>query len=160
VANDNLERVRADIERTGWHAVLVASGKDEEWKPPFAYSVGISSQKNLPELSIFGLPSAVSYKILQSARRELLKNGKIRKGAVIKNVLEDGYLIKVGGYVAYDSVNEYFGVAIDYYSTKKIKIAVLLWPDSSGDINMSGGNENPQYEAFQLLDISRPTDTL
>src|SRR2546426_10951643 len=51
-------RIAADIEKFGWHAVLVGGGDDA---PPFAYTIGLQTTHHHPEILLFGLNADLQF---------------------------------------------------------------------------------------------------
>jgi len=146
-----LKRMRSDIKKYGWHIVSVVSEVGTEWKPPFAYTIGLSIDRKIPELAIFGLPPEISSIILRSVREAIDSGLRIVKDKAIPDILENGFVIRVGGYSRKEHFDEYFGAAQQYFNGTGFRVAVLLWPDASGRINSDGGDSNVQFEAFELI---------
>ncbi|MCP4381393.1 MAG: DUF4262 domain-containing protein [Hyphomicrobiales bacterium] len=76
-ANEQEKRFLEDIERHGWHAMLVV-GDDEG--PSFAYSTGIFERTGRPEIIVFGLQTEVGNFVVNEYARRAIAGEPIETG--------------------------------------------------------------------------------
>lgn len=80
-------KVLDDVAKYGWHMITVP---DEDERPGFTYTIGLFKSFGHPELIVFGLPSAVMPRILNTATA-LIKDGHVfEDGGQTGDILE-GY---------------------------------------------------------------------
>ena len=133
-----LERARADIEKFGWHLVMVP-GADN--KPGFVYTLGLWENYGHPEVIVFGSgpnPKGFAFALKKLAERvvagESFKDGTISKKAfrdhdgAVKNVLP-----------IYR--HSYFGIAGRHYGNFSFPSVQLFWPDAKGLFMWQSGFE-------------------
>lgn len=114
-------KVREIIDRVGW----MVQGVFGEGEPPFAYTVGLT-EKQMPELYIFGLPPEVAARTLNDAAQQMLDRGEpFVDDEVVEKVLTIPLVARAA------SSLEDVGVARRFYG-HDIDLVQLVWPDPEG----------------------------
>lgn len=119
-------RIAANIEKYGWHALLV--GGDDEG-PPFAYTIGLQTTYRHPEILLFGLNADLKFMHgTLTIMADQIANGK-------RFAVGNQYADIVGDYLctfvdipaaAYD---EYLGTAQGYHRGNWFNAVQCVWPD-------------------------------
>jgi hypothetical protein len=112
-----------------WRCISVAPETDEQFE--FSYAVGVRRNLHHPELSIFGLPSAIAVKVLGNVVARIRDGAKLQEGQEIVDALQDGFSLKVAGLASPDSHDEYFGEGMRQ-AGDDVPVLVLLWSDKRG----------------------------
>lgn len=126
--DDPKTKIQADVQRHGWHVVMVAEGGPGE--PPFAYTIGLQTTCAHPEFIIIGLPHDVSHPVLNELGRRIQSGDRFVAGDTIDELLE-------GCKCRMDTVealwlSEYVGQALQFYDSPSVGYLQCLWPDRVG----------------------------
>ena len=116
-------RTKSDIEKYGLSvAVIEATG----YLPAFAYSIGLWSKFNQPEIICFGLAAQTLHSLINYVA-DLVKSGQIEANKTYDNILKSNKFefLKVDS----RNINDYFGVAIDFYNSRDFPALQLVWTD-------------------------------
>jgi hypothetical protein len=80
----------ASSERSAdWRCISVAPEADEQFE--FSYTTGVWRNWHHPEVSIFGLPSAIAAKVLGTVVSRIRDGVKLEEGQEIGDVLQGGW---------------------------------------------------------------------
>jgi len=79
------ERVVADVQRHGWHVVLIP---EEDGMPGWAFTVGLSKTFGHPEVIVFGLHQEVAHFVLNDVGERVRAGLKIVDGTRAEELLE------------------------------------------------------------------------
>jgi hypothetical protein len=130
-----------------WRCISVAPEADEQFE--FSYTTGVWRNWHHPEVSIFGLPSAIAAKVLGTVVSRIRDGVKLEEGQEIGDVLQGGFSLKVAGLASPGSYDEYFGEGMRQ-AGDDVPMLVLLWPNKRGEFPRQG-EAHPQVEAFEAL---------
>jgi hypothetical protein len=130
-----------------WRCISVAPGTDAQFE--FSYTAGVWRNWHHPEVSIFGLPSAIAAKVLGTVVSRIRDGAKLEEGQDIGDVLQGGFSLKVAGLASPESYDEYFGEGMRQ-AGDDVSMLVLLWPNKRGEFPRRG-EVHPQIEAFEVL---------
>lgn len=104
---------------------------EDNYLPPYSYTIGLYQQFNHPEIICFGLPMEVLQSFLTIAKDrieegEIFESGKLYTGFLEKN-------IKVS-FVQVDKTfyKDYVGYADWFYDSVDFPVLQLVWPDKRG----------------------------
>jgi hypothetical protein len=129
IHDDGEDAILADIEKFGWHDVVVSPGEKPE-QVGFAYSVGIFKSWNLPEIVTFGLPPKVAHSTLWRTLELMQKSGPLADGSRTLEVFEN--VPAVVRTVARKHYTEHFGYALWYYKSVHFPVMQIYYPDRIG----------------------------
>ncbi|HEY1138381.1 MAG TPA: DUF4262 domain-containing protein [Xanthomonadaceae bacterium] len=131
----------------GWHCISVAPETEGQYE--FTYTSGVWRALHHPEVSIFGLSSAIAVDVLGSVVSRIRDGSKFEEGHLIQDVLQGGFTLKVAGLASRESYDEYFGEGMRQ-AGGDVPVLVLLWPNKRGEFPKPG-EAHPQVEAFQVM---------
>lgn len=132
----------------GWRCISVAPDADGQYE--FSYTSGVWRAFRHPEISIFGLPSAVASKVLDSVVSRVRDGVRLEDLDTVGDVLQGGFTLKVGGFASRHSYDEYFGEGMRQLG-EDVPVLVLLWPNRKGEFPRRD-EVHPQVEAFRVMD--------
>ena len=118
----------ADIEEYGCHILYVL---EEDEHPPFAYSVGIEHNFNVPELVVIGLKPELSQTIINEYCRRVRGGERFSIGERASGFLGGGFDCQFGA-VHPAHYPEYFGWDIWFYDGPDFRTMQLIFPTTSG----------------------------
>lgn len=118
------KKLLEDIQNLGWAVILVEA---TAYLPSFAYTIGLWKNYSHPEIISFGLSIQTLHLLLNDAA-ERVKSGQ----TIQEQIIYDDYFEK--GSVQYLRVNprniaDYFGQAINLYTTEDFPALQLVWTD-------------------------------
>jgi hypothetical protein len=125
--NSGEEKALHDIEVYGCHVIYVLA---EEELPPFAYSVGIESTSQAPELIVIGLKRELAHSIVNSYNKRIRTGERFEHGR--------GYSDFVGGFdcqmrpVDSSHYRDYLGWCRWFYKGDNFRVMQLVYPTTSG----------------------------
>lgn len=119
-----LENTQTNIEKFGLQVIMVNS---ESYNPSFAYSVGLTETLNHPEIICFGLPSDLGHSIINDVAEIIKQTGAIKIDTEYENIFKDSRAKVLR--VDQRNIEDYFGVALEYYQDKSIEALQLIWTD-------------------------------
>ena len=122
-----LDNTKLNIGKFGLQVIMVNS---EIYNPSFAYSVGLTETFNHPEVICFGLPSSVSHAIINDVAEIIKPSGPIKIEKEYKNIFKNSRAAFLK--VDQRNIEDYFGVALEYYPDKKVEALQLIWTDRNG----------------------------
>ncbi len=139
------QRVAADIERHGWHVVLVPPEADA---PGWAHSIGLWQRHRHPELLVFGSePRQLA--ALVNALGEQVRGGRhFAAGAVETGILQN--LPFAFRPVARRWTEVFLGNAAWHYRSEDFEVLHGFWPDREGRFPWDAGC-TPEVAAEQPL---------
>ena len=117
-------RTKSDIEKYGLSVIIIEA---TDYLPSFAYSIGLWTKYNHPEIICFGLRTQTLHSIINDVA-DLVKCGqKTETNKTYHNVFENSK----AEFLKVDSCNlsDYFGTAIDFYNSNEFPALQLIWPD-------------------------------
>ncbi len=120
----DINRTNSDIEKYGLSVILIEA---TDYLPSFAYSIGLWTKFNHPEIICFGLGTQTLHSIINDVA-ELVKSGqKIETNKTYNNIFENSK----AEFVQIDKRNlaDYFGTAIDFYNSNDFPVIQLVWTD-------------------------------
>lgn len=119
-----LEQTKLNINKFGLQVIIVES---TGYSPSFVYSIGLIHKYNCPEIICFGLPNKLGHEIINDVA-EIIKNGKIIEcGKIYTEISQDSRATFLN--VDKRNLNDYFGVALNYYGDKNLNAVQLIWTD-------------------------------
>lgn len=122
--NDLLETTKVNIKKYGLQVIMVNS---TSYSPSFAYSIGLWQKFKHPEIICFALPEDLGHAIINDVS-EIIKTGeKISTEKTYFEIFKDskGKFLNVDP----NNIDDYFGVAIEYYNSNKFPALQLIWTD-------------------------------
>jgi len=119
-----LEKTKLNIDKFGLHVIMVSS---ESYNPTFAYSVGLTETYNHPEIICFGLPSDLLHQIINDVFGIIKQTGAIKSDTEYDNIFKDSRAIFLK--VDKRNIDDYFGVALEYYKGETFNALELIWTD-------------------------------
>ena len=119
-----LKDTELNIEKYGLQVIMV---KPTAYLSSFAYSVGLSKTYNHPEIIIFGLSNDLGHEIINDVA-ELIKKGEIIEiGKIYTNIFKNSKATFLR--VDKRNIEDYFGVALEYYNETPFDAIQLIWTD-------------------------------
>lgn len=118
------EKVKADIEKFGWHVVKVAEDKEG---PGFCYTIGFHRTLNHPEVIIIGLPGNSAHQILNHIGSLIEAGNRYESGNFYADIL-DGYQC----YMLAAPIEAYpghLGMAIQFYQEEYFPVLQFIFPN-------------------------------
>lgn len=141
----DLNKTRSHIEEFGLSVKMV---KSTNYNPSFAYSVGLWERFKHPEIICFGLKTELLHELVNDVA-ELIKGGEqLQIGVEYKNVFENGKaeFLKIDE----RNIEDYFGVAIEYYGSNRFDGLQLIWTDRNNKFPWELNFEE-EFRHFQPL---------
>lgn len=122
--NDLLNKTRLTIKKFGLQVILVSS---ESYNPTFAYSIGLTETFGHPEIICIGLPGDLAHQIINDVAELIKQTGHITTDKEYDNVFKDSRatFLKVDK----RNIEDYFGVALEYYTDRPFDALQLVWTD-------------------------------
>jgi hypothetical protein len=117
-------KLSADVEKYGWHVVIV--GDDDEG-PGFAYSVGMTSTLDHPEIIVFGLPGELMQWMINEIGQRIRNGAPPPVGERVQGLLDEADCILHP--VSEAGRAEFFGYACWYYDgADEFEALQCFWP--------------------------------
>ena len=143
----NYEKFSEDIDKFGFTVLMLGA---TDYLPSFAYTVGLWKNFKHPEVIAFGL-SVQSLQTLLNTVGELVKEGKImEQNKTYEDFFDSGKteFIKVDG----RNIQDYFGMAIDFYNSRDFQAIQLVWTDRNNQFPWEANFEDNLKYRQPLLD--------
>lgn len=120
----NEDKLSTDIKNFGWTVLLMPS---TDYLPSFAYTVGLWKNYKHPELISFGLTTETLHLVLNDAA-EIVRSGQRLE---VNKTYDDFFENSKTEFIKVDSrnIDNYFGNAINFYSTEDFPALQLVWAD-------------------------------
>ena len=120
------ERIRNDVEKFGWHVMLVLA---EGSSPGWGYSIGLHETFKHPEVVLFGLSKDLTHSTINFIGNEIKTGKRFEPGEQYPDILE-------GVYCSFQSVEKiwfapFLGQAATYYRTSAFPCLQCIWPDKN-----------------------------
>lgn len=115
---------RRDIRKHGW--LVMDIHEDEEEGPGFHFTVGLT-EKGLPELILYDLPSKTGGRLLNDVARRLLAEERLDDGEPIPRLLE-GYAPQLW---SVERLQDPLGAAFRLYGRDNVRARQLVLPDAA-----------------------------
>jgi Domain of unknown function (DUF4262) len=144
---DRAERRTRDlIAAHGWGVIAVPDGGEG----PFAYSVGLTTTFNHPEIIVFGLDTDTMHRMINNAGEEVRSGQRFFPGDRSSEVLD-------GCDVAFRAVDhchfdEYFGHAQRVHGKDDFEAIQMFWPDAEGRFPWDAGFTDELRDRQPVLD--------
>jgi hypothetical protein len=124
IKNMNYEKFIEDIDKFGFTVLMLET---TDYLPSFAYTVGLWKKYKHPEVISFGL-SVQNLQTLLNTVSELVKEGKVMEQ---KRTYEDFFDKGKVEFIKVDerNIQDYFGMAIDFYNSRNFQTFQLVWAD-------------------------------
>jgi hypothetical protein len=127
---DPLEKVRADVQKYGWHCLHVYPRQGEEGVG-FTYTIGLNQSLQHADVAIFGLDREKSHRILSDCVETIRAGNAPPLNVPVADVVAND--VKVVFKLARpDRLDRCFGTAIRYYADEPFDVVVMFWPNKSG----------------------------
>lgn len=144
-------RVRADIERHGWHVVLVPP---EQESPGWAHTIGLLERFEHPELIVFGMDFQALGPLLNRLGEGVRAGDRFEEESERRGILE-------GLPVAFRRVERkwvapFLGNAAWHYRREDFPVLQCFWPDPGGHFPWQAGCD-PDWRDDQPLLYLRET---
>ena len=123
-------RVLADIEEYGWHCVNIVRREQDDPHPLWAFSVGLFSTFQHPEIVIFGDDTDSMHAIINEIVEQIRDGQAFAPGREYADVLEE-YLCTFRT-VSRRWYADYLGLALWYYKREDFPVLQCVWPDKDG----------------------------
>ncbi len=144
-------RVLADIERHGWHVVLIPPEGDA---PGWAHTIGLWERHRHPELLVFGSEPRQLAALLNALGERVRSGRRFAAGETETSLLHD--LPFAFRAVASRWIHVFLGNAAWHYQSEPFEVLQGFWPDRGGrfpwdtSCARSVADEQPQLEAREL----------
>ncbi|MBO9566574.1 MAG: DUF4262 domain-containing protein [Niastella sp.] len=119
-----LDKTKTNIAKYGLQVITVSGSN---YLPSFAYSIGLFETYQQPEIICFGLPTELGHAIINDVAA-LMKNGEAIKAYTnYDNIFNSGK----AEFLPVDerNIDDYFGAALNYYTTTTFPALQLVWTD-------------------------------
>ncbi|MFB9080514.1 DUF4262 domain-containing protein [Flavobacterium procerum] len=117
--------IEVNIEKYGLQVIMIEA---TDYLPSFAYSIGLWQKYNHPEIICFGLSTSLLHKIINNVA-EIIKAGEsiITEKNYFDRIFDNSkaQFLKV----ATQSIDDYFGTAINFYDRNDFPTLQLVWTD-------------------------------
>ncbi|MCH2045275.1 MAG: DUF4262 domain-containing protein [Saprospiraceae bacterium] len=143
----DLNRTKEHIQKYGLSIPMIEA---TDYLPSFAYSVGLQETFNHPEIICLGLDTQTMHSLINNIADIVEKEGDIKANQEYDNILENyrATFLKVDP----RNIEDYFGVAINFYGTIKIDALQLIWTDRNNKFPWEDGFEDVFKYKQPLLD--------
>ena len=142
-----LERARSDVEKYGWHLVLVQG----EGRPGFLFTIGLWESYHHPEILLFGteeVPKELAVTISRIAK-------KVSQGQTFKNgdLISETFRQYAGAIrdIRPEWLPSFLGTATTYYEGSNFPAIQLYWPDKDGLYPWQSGFDPNLFSLQPLL---------
>jgi hypothetical protein len=145
--NELLKTTELNIQKFGLQVIMV---DPTDYSPSFAYSIGLWKKYNHPEIICFGLPKDLGHAIINDVA-EMIKNGdRIETEKTYFEIFKKNRaaFLKVDP----ENMDDYFGVAIRYFSSNDFPALQLIWTDRNDKFPWEQGFEEEFVYKQPLLD--------
>ena len=156
MSDEVAERVRRDIDETGWHLVMIPP---EHGTPGWAHTLGLWERYEHPEFVIFG-PDLESIGPLANRLGTLVRGGRQFAADTNEDGILQNHTIAIRA-VAPKWVPVFLGNAAWHYEREDVPALQAFWPDPGGHFPWEGRadaswrNDQPRlYEADTLAALS------
>jgi hypothetical protein len=145
--DDLLNNTKLNIDKFGLQIILVAS---TSYCPSFAYSIGLTQSYNHPEIICFGLPNDLGHAIINDIAEMIQKGETINIGEIYTEIFKDSRatFLKVDK----RNIDDYFGVALNYYGEKSFEALQVVWTDRNDRLPWENNFEEEFLYKQPLLD--------
>ena len=151
-----MAKMKADIQKFGWHCLSVFPTQDEEGEI-FTYTVGLTETFGHPEIMIFGLNKDTAHGILTDCV-EIIRSGNVfLSDEEYSNVIGGGFKV-VFKQVKPECLSEYFGMAGRYYGGGDFSGLVMFWPNKNHRFPWDEPDLAVQREALTIVRLGIPPD--
>jgi hypothetical protein len=113
-----------DIATRGWHIVTVEERND---RPGWAFTIGLQSSFEHPEVIVFGLPTQANREIIERIARDIAAGSAHPAGSTCDTILQ-GLPCEFRA-VARSWHETFLGYAVWYYGNPNFRVVQFLWPD-------------------------------
>ena len=144
-------RVQNDIQRHGWHVVLVPPEQDS---PGWAHTIGLWERYRHPELLVFGSEPRVLTGLLNTLGERVRGGRRFAAGEQEEGVLQG--LPFAFRAIAPRWIGVFLGNAAWHYRSESVPVLQGFWPDRAGRFPWDAGctrevvDEQPPLEAAEL----------
>jgi hypothetical protein len=121
------QRVRADIERYGWHVAKIAG---EDSAPPWAFTIGLWDRFEQPELVIFGLDLDAMHELLNEMGQRVIRGARFEANLDYTGILEQ-HAIAVRP-IQQRWFGPLLGNAGWFYRERPFEAVQCFWPGPNG----------------------------
>lgn len=141
-------KVRADIERVGWHVVLIPP---DERTAGWAHTVGLLERFDHPELLVFGGDLERIGPLLNAVAARVREGARLEAGSLLEGIVQ-GLPLAVRA-VAPRWVEPFLGNAAWHAERPDLPALQILWPDPAGRFPWDPGfdpawrDDQPRLEA-------------
>lgn len=130
----------------GWGVPMIFGSETE---PGYAYTVGLESNYNHPELMIYGLPPELMHWAINELGQKVKDGHRFEDGELIKEMFNMPAIIKSCN----KSANDNLRLAHVIYGGQEFRVMQIYWPDTEGKF--------PWEDGFQKeLAIMQPVWTI
>lgn len=147
--NSLLDNTKLNIDRFGLQVIMVGS---TSYCPSFAYSIGLTQTYNHPELICFGLPNDLGHEIINDVSEIIRKGETIETGKIYTEIFKDSRAVFLK--VDKRNIDDYFGVALNYYGDNNFDALQIVWTDRNDNLPWEDNFEEEFSFMQPLLDRS------
>lgn len=145
--NKLLENTKSNIDKFGLQVIMISP---TNYSPAFAYSIGLWETYGHPEIICFGLPKDIGHKIINDVAEIIKQGNKIEVNKNYSEVFKDSKATFLE--VDTRNIEDYFGLALDYYKHKRFRALQLIWTDRNDKFPWEEGFEEKFLYKQPLLD--------
>jgi len=142
-----LEKTKLNIEKFGLQVIMVSS---TTYSPSFTYSIGLWETYKHPEIICFGLPDKLGHEIINDVADIIKQRTKFNIGENYTDIFKDSTAIFLK--VDERNIDDYFGVALEYYGHQQFEALQLIWTDRNDKFPWEENFEAKFLHSQPLLD--------
>ncbi|HRB71488.1 MAG TPA: DUF4262 domain-containing protein [Flavobacterium sp.] len=142
-----LQQIKINIDQFGLQVIMVSS---TNYLPSFAYSIGLTTTYNHPEIICFGLSNETAHEIINDVAAIIKRGVQIKKENIYTEIFQDSRatFLKVDE----RNIQDYFGTALNYYGDRNFEALQLVWTDRNDKFPWEEGFEEEFLYKQPLLD--------
>lgn len=148
-------KVRADIERVGWHLVLVPP---DERTAGWAHTIGLLERYDHPELVVFGSDFEVLGPLLNALAARVRAGARLEPEARVEGVLQGLPLVLRP--VAARWIQPFLGNAAWHARRPDLPALQVFWPDPGGRFPWEPGCDPAWRDDQPCLAVEDPAEAL
>lgn len=145
---DNLlVKTAQNIEKYGLQVISVFG---TDYLPSFSYSIGLQQTYGHPEIICFGLNTDLMHALINDVAALIKQGMKIEPEIMYTEIFKglDATFLRVDP----GNIDDYFGVAIEYYKNDQFPAMQLVWPDYENRFPWEEGFAHSLTDKQPLLD--------
>ncbi len=123
-------RAISDVQRYGWHIMMVGAGDDVDEEPVFAYSIGMMHSLGHPEILMSGQPSVLLQQWINRIGEQITAGHAMEVGRVREGVI-DGFAVTAEHITAVGR-DEAICMLQSFYRSDEVAALQCVWASPEG----------------------------